>query len=216
MIIPLIFSGTKIRTKACNSGKLSRQLYLLVGLVVLGVALTGLEPVSSTVAARGKGLEVEVAENGWRFSPDETPVHEDSRLPAYGGEFITEGYIYPKGTVSCEDNLCDGVFEDGKPEFPDLVIGKWTCRGWHVGDGAHTVSGPWVVTTQIFDLGDMPGAKTIVTDGYEFSDFNVEFLRAITGGTGKYSKARGQQKQGFLGWNASIGRTQRMVLELKK
>ena len=164
----------------------------------------------------GRTISIEVAENGTRFVPDETPVFEEDGYPAYGTEFITEGYIYPAGTLTCENNECNGVLENGEPEFPDEVIGKWICRGWHVGDGGHTETGPWVVSTQIFDFGDVPGANMIVTDGYEYSDFDLEFNRAITGGSGTYHKVRGDQDQIFLGWNPSFGAALTIDLHVKR
>ncbi len=150
--------------------------------------------------ARTRLVRLDVAENGKRFTPDETPVFPDG-LPAYGNEFITEGYIYPSGTL----NGTNGVNPDGTPEFPDRVIGRWYCRGWHVGDGAHTTTGPIVITHQLYDLGDRPGSKTITTDGIELADVNTPLQRAITGGTGKYSLARGEQTQTLLGFPNNAG-----------
>jgi len=174
-------------------------------------------PAGSFASKRGKltRIRVEIAENGNRFSFDSEHVDANG-LPAYGSEFITEGYIYPAGTITCTNNDCDGVLPDGSPEFPDRVLGRWTCRGWHVGEGAQTTSGPWVATTQTFDFGDVPGAKTVITDGYEYSDFNVSFLRAIVGGTGPFRAASGEQVQEFLGWNPSIGTTTRMELRVMR
>jgi hypothetical protein len=63
------------------------------------------------------------------------------------------------------------------------VIGRWTCRGWHVGDGAHTPAGPWVLTHQIFDFGSAPGSESIVTAGFEYADVGTIFRRAIIGVT---------------------------------
>jgi hypothetical protein len=137
-------------------------------------------------------------------------------MPAYGAEFITEGYIYPSGTITCQNNECNGVLEDGSPEFPDKVVGKWVCRGWFIGDGAHTTTGPWVATTQIYDLGTTSGASMIVTDGYELSDLNVAFRRAIVGGTGQYSQALGEQTQELLGFNPSFGVAFRVELAMSK
>ena len=179
-------------------------VFLILGPTALGQELTG----------RGSTIAIEVAENGTRFVPDETPAHPDDGRPAYGTEFITEGYLYPAGTLTCANNECNGTLADGSPEFPDLVLGKWVCRGWIIGDGAHTITGPNVATTQIFDFGDTPGAKTIVTDGFELKDFNVEFLRAITGGSGRYRNVRGDQTQEFLGWNPSFGVALRVELNV--
>jgi len=85
-----------------------------------------------------KVLKFDVAEDFTRFSVDETPVFEEDGLPVYGNPFITQGHIYPEGTLSCNENGCNGVLEDGSPEFPDKVMGQWTCWGYHIGDGAHT------------------------------------------------------------------------------
>lgn len=125
-------------------------------------------------------VKFDVAESASRFVFDEEPVFDDG-FPAYGNAFVTQGYIYPHGTLDGSN----GVLPNGEPEFPDKVIGEWTCRGWFVGDGAHTESGPWVITTQVYDLGDAPGDVTLVSEGYELADVNESVQRAITGGTGR-------------------------------
>src|SRR5262245_26233336 len=61
-------------------------------------------------------IRLDVAENGTKFTPDETPVFPDG-LPAYGAEFITEGYLYPEGTLKG----ANGANPDGSPEFPNKV-----------------------------------------------------------------------------------------------
>ncbi len=143
-----------------------------------------------------KVIEVDIVENPRKFSFDETPAFNDGS-PAYGGEFITQGFIYPKGTLE----LGKGVDAKGNPEFPDLVIGTWFCRGWHIGDGAHTQSGPIVITHQLFNFGEKKGAKTITTDGIELADIGEPIKRAITGGTGRFKRARGEQLQTLKGLN---------------
>ena len=148
-----------------------------------------------------KIIRVEVSENALRFKFDETPLHPDG-APAYGNEFVTEGYIYRKGTLI---NGSDGVNPDGSPEFPRKVIGRWTCRGWHVGEGAKTLTGPWVVTHQLFDFGNQAGRVTLTTDGVELVDFDVPVLRAIIGGTGQYSSARGEARQIMTSFNKLNG-----------
>jgi hypothetical protein len=157
-----------------------------------------------------KTLEFDIAENGKRFVFDETPVHEDLNppQPAYGNPFVTEGYIYPLNTL----NGSNGVNPDGSPEFPDKVIGKWTCRGWYIGDGVKTLTGPWVITTQLYDLGDQ---HTLISEGYEIADLNVEVLRGITGGTGPFMLARGQAAQILLGFNPTGGVVLRFKLLVK-
>lgn len=141
-------------------------------------------------------IEVDIVENPRKFSFDETPVFKDGS-PAYGGEFITQGFIYPKGTLE----MGGGVDAEGNPQFPDLVIGTWFCRGWHIGDGAHTQTGPIVITHQLFNFGKKMGAKTITTDGVELADIGETVKRAITGGTGRFRRARGEQVQTFEGLN---------------
>lgn len=191
-----------------------KYLVLFMGVVVLSGLTWGMVAArENTAVSNGKGkiLTVDVAEAGTRFLFDEAPVFEDG-YPAYGNSFITEGYIYPAGTLSDSN----GVLPNGAPEFPDLVLGKWTCRGYFVGDGAHTTTGPWVVTTQIFDLGEHPGEQTIVTEGFELADVGLVGLRAITGGTGSYSKARGQMAQTLIGFNESMGVNLQVELNVRR
>ncbi len=166
---------------------------------------------------RPRTIEVEVAENGTRFVIDEAPVFDDG-FPAYGNPFVTEGYIYPAGTL----NGSNGVNPDGSPEFPDKVIGEWTCRGYFIGDGAHTTEGAWVFTTQLFAFGDDPdtGAETIVVTGYEGAQVGQTVTGAITGGTGNYAAARGEADQKLLGFNnpqlTTMGINKAVVLKLER
>ena len=145
-------------------------------------------------------LRFDVAEDMSRFVFAAQPVHDDG-MPAYGNPFITQGYIYPADTLT-ESN---GVLPDGSPEFPELVLGEWTCRGWFVGDGAHSKTGPMVITTQLYNFGAAYGDATLVSDGYELADAGVVIERAITGGTGALAGSRGEGQQTFLGFNASEG-----------
>ena len=118
------------------------------------------------------------------------------------------------GTQFAEGND-RSVNPDGSPEFPDRVIGRWSARGWHVGNGGKTTQGPWVVTTQIFDLGPEVGVRSIVTDGYETPEINKPIRRAITGGTGKYVAAKGEQTQWMLRFpNPTFGLNARIELKI--
>ena len=122
-------------------------------------------------------------------------------MPAYGNPFVTQGYIYPAGTLSGTN----GVLPDGSPEFPELVLGEWTCRGWMIGDGAHTTTGPMVITTQVYNFGGEFGAAMLVSDGYELADIGTSIHRAIAGGTGPYATARGEASQTLLGFTEQMG-----------
>lgn len=159
-------------------------------------------PVAS-VAGEDGTLRFEVAEDATRFVFAEQPVHDDG-LPAYGNPFVTQGYIYPEGTL----DGTNGVLPDGSPEFPDLILGEWTCRGWFIGDGAHTTTGQWVVTTQVYSFAD----AILITDGTEVADIDVPAERAITGGTGPYASVSGEGEQVLLGYNASEGVDLRFIL----
>ncbi|MGH2542761.1 MAG: hypothetical protein ACRDIB_08190 [Ardenticatenaceae bacterium] len=177
-----------------------RRLFAMTILVAL-LLVTGalaLAAGRASASADPTVLEFDVAQDHTRFVSDETPVHDDG-LPAYGNEFVTQGYLYPAGTLDCSDGTCNGALADGSPEFPNLVLGEWSCWGHFVGDGAHTQTGPVVVTTQNYSIGETPGARTVVTAGYELADIGVPFKRAIVGGTGVYQFARGQQTQTVLG-----------------
>lgn len=144
----------------------------------------------------------DVAEIGSRFVPDDAPFKDG--LPAYGNSFITQGYIYPPGTLEPCDNVvtvCEGVNPDGSAQWPDKVIGRWSCFGWHVADAATATSGASVVTTQIYEFSEMPGRVTFVSDGFElvFGD-STPIFRAVTGGTGPLSKVVGEVSQSYLGF----------------
>lgn len=196
---------------------LRKQLPLLIALFALLAAgatwVFGQETDSNDAAATRSisTFTVEIAEFGGNFAPDEAPVFEDG-LPAYGSAFVTQGYLYEEGTLAMAQ--FDGVLEDGSPEFPDRVIGQWSCWGYHVGDGAHTESGPMVVTTQLYSFGDAPGLETITTIGYELADTEVTQTRAVTGGTGAYRSARGTQTQVSYGFNHTFGLNMSVTFEV--
>lgn len=162
-------------------------------------AMTGEEAIAAVTADEGV-LRFDVAENATRFVFGPDLLHDDG-LPAYGAWFVTQGYIYPAGTLD-ETN---GVNPDGSPEFPDQVLGQWLCRGVFIGDGAHTTSGSWVVTTQTYNFGSVDGEATIVSDGHEVADIGVTIDRAVIGGTGPFADAGGTATQSLIGFNVIEG-----------
>lgn len=91
------------------------------------------------------------------------------------------------------------------------MIGEWTCRGVFIGDGAKTVTGPWVITSQFYDLGD---GHTVASEGLDLADINVPIARAITGGTVPFRNANGEAVRTLLGFNVTEGVNLRFRLEV--
>ena len=178
---------------------------------ILFAALAGSALSAQTAAASGNVIHGEVAQNLSKFAHDDLNLDAATGLPLFGNTFIVQGFIYELGTI----NESNGVLPDGSPEFPDRVIGTWTCRGWFIGDGLLTATGPFVISHQQFDLGSEPGAVTITTDGLEIVDFNQTVERAITGGTGPHDNVRGVQIQQSIGLNALGGINFRQTLVIE-
>lgn len=180
---------------------------LLMSIGSLGVLVSSAQQDAAEMAA----MKVEVAEDGNRFVFSKERLFEDG-MPQYGSPFVTQGFIYPEGTL----NGSNGVLPNGEPEFPDLVIGEWTCYGWMIGDGAHTTTGKWVVSTQVYQFDEAHGGATIITDGFELADFDVPLARAITGGTGEYAAVQGEQIQTLLGFTETMGVNLRVEFRLNQ
>ena len=184
---------------------------IMTSIIALSLLALAVPTVALADQGRGRHLEVDVAEDGTRFVFDENGPLLENGYPDYGNGFVTQGYIYPAGTLTGSN----GVNPDGSPEFPDLVIGEWTCYGYFVGEGAATTEGAWVVTTQVFEFhSDVPGGRTIVTVGAETPAGAGPALRAVVGGTGSYATAGGQVEQVTLGHNVSEGVNATFVFEL--
>jgi hypothetical protein len=178
-------------------------------LAVLGLALpacgtaTSAEP--SPPATRT--VTFEAAEDPDRFVFADEPALP-SGLPAYGNGFLTQGFLYPAGTLTDSNGLIADKQPDGtttyRPEFPDKVIGTWTCYGYFIGKGADTTpaDGPWVATTQIFEFTD---GSVLTSLGTENVVGDEPARRALTGGAGRYAGAEGQVEQLILGHNAGDG-----------
>lgn len=189
----------------------------LIALIIAVIALVAAAPAAYaglTERGRTETLAFEVSEDMTRFVFDKDVTYEDG-MPADGSSFITRGYLYAPGTLTCADGVCNGVNADGSPEFPDKVIGEWICSGYMINDAGHATGGVWVFSSQFFQLSDTPGAETIVSQGYELADVGVAISRAITGGTGQYADARGQGEQTMLGLNAGQGVTLSVELDVR-
>lgn len=153
-------------------------------------------------------LRFDVAEDGTRFSWSGDPVMAEG-MPAGSTPYVTQGYIYPEGTLTDSN----GVTADGAPEFPDKVIGQWSCWGWRLAPSAHSDTAPWL-TTHLFNFGSGWGEATLVSEGYSIDDLGIALERAISGGTGEYTGASGVQLETNLGFNPSRGGNFRYELHL--
>ena len=163
--------------------------------VVLAVVMVAVVLQLPSGAYAGQTIKFDVAEDPTRFIFDKNgPLHDDGN-PAYGNAFITQGYIYPHGTLKDGD---PGVDINGNPLYPGKVLGEWTCYGYMIGEGMNTKTGPVVITEQVYSFGEEAGSKTLISNGYELVDEGIPVLRAITGGTGPYVGARGQVSETLL------------------
>lgn len=182
---------------------------------------------SRAIGAGYRRLHFDVVELGTKFAFDETPV-DDNGLPGYGNPFITQGVIYPPGIIEVDaDGNTNGVIvetdADGnriaRPEFPDLVLGLWICRGTVFAEAGFNIeSGPTVYSNQLYDFNTLSGGVgkiSLETSGLELIDLNKRIARAVTGGTGPFQRSRGEVKQTFVGVNASDGFTLRFETRLR-
>lgn len=166
---------------------LKTTLSTLALLAGAGIAVAGTAPTS-----------FDVAEDLTRFVYASEPVFEDG-MPAFGNPFITQGYIYEDGTL---DGGAEGTLPDGSPAFPDKVIGRWTCDGYFVGEGARTTTGAMVMTRQIFEFDT---GEILINQGAELADIDVAAPRVVTGGTGVFAEIGSEMRQTLLGMTDGYG-----------
>lgn len=201
----------KMRERGAFSRSKLKAVVFSVALLAVGVLSTGVLAGSPVDAAGRFKMTVDVAEDPSRFAFDGDHLIEEgdlAGLPAYGDGFVTQGWIFEAGTLSEGDPGVECEFgEDGYPTSCVPLyepIGTWTCYGYHVGEGALTESGYVVVTSQVFDFGNGNGSNSIMTQGMEAVETGEVIYRSIVGGTGKYSKARGQQAQTSFGLHPDL------------
>jgi len=145
---------------------------------------------------------VDIAEDASLFNP--TFVKPTDTQPERGSFFVTEGNIYRAGTIQG-----NGATFDPKTEG---ALGRWFCRGTHLVSGAEfPFAARGVSTAQLYLLPDE--SRSIATEGVEGVG---TVLRVVTGGTGVYRDYIGEQKQKFLGFNASGGVNLRVTFTLKR
>jgi hypothetical protein len=175
--------------------------------IIVGLAaLTLIAPVSHPAAAHDDvavRFTVDVAEDFARFVP--TPVNPADTEPKRGAWFLTEGRVFPKGTIQGDGSSFDPASAG--------AIGTWLCRGTHLISLAEILGGlsPWVATQQIYLLPD--DGRMLTTDGLEGTG---RFVRAVTGATGKYAGYIGEQHQQLLGFNITGGVNLRVTFVLRR
>jgi hypothetical protein len=145
---------------------------------------------------------VDVAEDlAGKFVP--TFVKPEHGQPERGSFFITEGRLFPAGTIQ----------GDGSTFHPAQSghIGIWICRGTHlVAANQIPAASLWVSSAQLFVIGRQ-GKEQLATEGIEGKE---TVSRIVTGGAGNYAGWTGEQVQTFLGFNPTGGVTLRVTFKL--
>ena len=147
-------------------------------------------------------ITVDVAEDlAGKFVP--TLVKPEHTQPERGSFFVTEGRVFPGGTIQ-------GDGSDFNP-YSRGHVGIWICRGTHLVAGSEIPAASlWVSSAQLFVLGRQ-GKEQIATEGIEGSG---TVTRIITGGAGNYTGFVGEQRQTFLGFNPTGGVNLRVTFTL--
>jgi hypothetical protein len=165
---------------------------------------------SGSSAAEGPGKDqpivftVDVAEDlAGKFVP--TFVKPEHTQPERGSFFVTEGRIFPAGTI-------EGTGADFDPNRSGH-IGVWICRGTHLVSASEIPAAPlWVTSAQLYVIGRQ-GKEQISTEGVEGAGTSV---RIVTGGAGNFTGFVGEQRQTFLGFNPTGGVNLRVTFTLRK
>jgi hypothetical protein len=182
-----------------------RRLALCVGMA-LTVTTPALAQEVETRADRHREpivFTVDVAEDlAGKFVP--TFVKPEHTQPERGSFFVTEGRLFPAGTIQ-DDGATFDPYQRGH-------IGVWICRGTHlVAASEIPAASLWVDSAQLFILGRQ-GKEQIATEGVEGSG---TITRIVTGGAGNYAGWTGEQRQTFLGFNPTGGVNLRVTFILR-
>ena len=182
------------------------RLAAVVGVaMILGSAAHAQEAEGDRAARKREPIvfTVDVAEDlAGKFVP--TFVRPEHTQPERGSFFVTEGRVFPAGTI-------DG---DGATFDPNRSghIGIWICRGTHLVAANEIPAAPlWVSSAQLFVLGRQ-GKEQLATEGVEGGG---TVTRIVTGGTGNFAGWVGEQRQTFLGFNPTGGVNLRVTFILR-
>src|SRR5262245_18016226 len=147
---------------------------------------------------------IDVAEDlAGKFVP--TFVKPEHTQPERGSFFVTEGRIFPPGTIQG-----DGASFDPNSRGH---IGVWICRGTHLVAASEIPAAPlWVSSAQLYVIGRQ-GRDQLSTEGVEGAGSST---RIVTGGAGNFSGFVGEQQQTFLGFNPTGGVNLRVTFTLRR
>lgn len=176
-----------------------------------GLALALVAPAHAQESADDRGprkrepivFTVDVAEDlAGKFVP--TLVKPTDTQPERGSFFVTEGRVFPAGTIQGDGTDFD-PYQRGH-------IGIWICRGTHLVAANDIPAAPlWVDSAQLYLLGRQ-GKEQLSTEGIEGSG---TVTRIVTGGGGNFAGWTGEQKQTFLGFNPTGGVNLRVTFILR-
>jgi hypothetical protein len=179
-----------------------------LSVVALLLTATGAAQAQEQESLRKKRPEpivftIDVAEDlAGKFVP--TFVKPEHTQPERGSFFVTQGRVFPAGTIQ----------GDGAGFDPNSTghIGVWICRGTHLVAASDIPAAQWWVdTAQLFVLGRQ-GREQLTSEGLEGRG---TITRIVTGGAGNYRGFIGEQRQTFLGFNPTGGVNLRVTFILR-
>jgi hypothetical protein len=172
-------------------------LAVLLGSTVPAAAQMGIESFNRERIE----FTIDVSEDMNKFVEHRTAAGVE---PVRGSQFVTEGKIFPAGTIP-------GKGEQFDPNTPGSR-GTWLCKGVFLVKGSEfDKSALAVFSDQVYLLpGDTHSIATTGTEG------NGLAVRPVTGGTGAFAGYVGEQRQQFLGFNKTGGVNLRVTITLRK
>ena len=187
----------------------ARRRRLLLAVSALAIALSSGTVSHAQVQAGGQDRDVieftiDVAEDlAGKFVP--TLVKPEHTQPERGAFYITEGRLFPAGTIQ-------GDGADFNPARSGH-IGVWISRGTHLVSASEIPAAQWWAhTSQLFVIGRQ-AKELIASEGLEGSG---SITRVVTGGGGNYVGFIGEQRTTFLGFNPTGGVNLRVTFVLRK
>jgi hypothetical protein len=186
--------------------RFARAALVSTAATILAAPAVAQEPIARHGDKQAEPIEftIDVAEDlAGKFVP--TLVKPWDTQPERGSFFVTEGRLFPGGTIQ-------GDGADFNP-YSRGHIGIWICRGTHLVAASEIPAAPlWVNSAQIFVIGRQ-GKEQITTEGLEGAG---TITRIVTGGAGNFAGFVGEQRQTFLGFNSTGGVNLRITFILRQ